>query len=254
MKRTLIVVSVLCLAAGVACSQSLYGPDTSTYRMDIYKNGSNPVASDGLLGINTLIHIGDDLGYIQRAVYQWNMDATQIPSGSVIDSAQVFFQYDILAGAYFLPVYYTNIGVDLHSSPNLDTIWNHFSRGIGSGQGYQYGQNGGENSVDSVRTTFPSGSSFVTALQTALSNKKFTLGINYQRDLGNDINYLWEVSDWTVALKIWYNPPGSMTISQKLANGNTYGFCWSISERKFRFKYGSILQCVSSEYCPIPAG
>lgn len=91
-------------------AQNIYQPYSQDLERDLYKTSTNSPQSDGLgqnqyeynIGINSyLAHY--------RAVYQWNIADSVIPSGSTINSVQINFTYTKLIGNYELNAEFFNV-------------------------------------------------------------------------------------------------------------------------------------------------
>ena len=104
-------------------AQATIGPITSDYRRDLIKDGSNPVTSNGLLDINTILTLGRYNNVYRRAVYQWTIPDNLIPDNSSIDYLEIYFNYT-KSDQYELPAGFFSISEDITdgSQTNLNQM------------------------------------------------------------------------------------------------------------------------------------
>lgn len=131
------------LISSITWAQTTYGPDTASYKREVFKTGNNKPNSYGLSYNNNLVRLGND-GYTKyRLFYQWLIPDNIIPDNSDIDSIEIFFIYVPYVSNYYLALRYYDVGLDI-VNPNMDSLWSRTDglNYIGEGQGFKYGYQG----------------------------------------------------------------------------------------------------------------
>lgn len=207
------ILALAVLSAHGQTSQS-FSPDTSSYRRGIYRS-TGAVQTYGLQSLSQVMQVGRYGQTKYRGLYQWSIPDGAVPDYAVIDTVQISFSFSLQlpqGAGYQLTAIFRNIEEDLVSA-NLDTLWNRSesaSRWIGNSTGDSW----------QVNAVFTSGTSAVEAVEDALSQDRFVLGIQASTETVSE--YLWWVSSSSMDLRVvWHRPSVNVSVGQRLQDGTT---------------------------------
>ncbi len=193
------------------------------YSIDIRKTGTQQTITTGglkqIINCNPtyLYYIGKDGSTRLRGIYQWNISS--IPEGSKIDGITVKFEYNVIS-LDECNLEYFNVGTDItNPNLNLEDLYNATDYTV-TGIGFGYGN---QSTNHEIISNFSGQSDpFILAVQNAVSQGRFTLGIAWRYDDPNAGNAEWFVYPGTYTITINYSSP-LITIDQKLSTGAQVG-------------------------------
>lgn len=211
-------------------SQSTYGPKQSDLRRNLYSLDFGPAQSNGLLNLEQNILFGSQniTGGPEidryRAIYQWNIEGSEIPEGSIITLVNISFAYEYYPAP--MTVYFYNISSDI-INPDLQPIFNFMNTPSNSMFSSE------ETSYKTFDLTFTNPNHpLMIAIQNSLLSNRFTLGLAE----GNYCAFVWSIKTPTVKLKIEFTPPEHLiTINQKLNNNQQVGLLRKWDEGTLNF-------------------
>ncbi|MFI5252232.1 MAG: T9SS type A sorting domain-containing protein [Bacteroidota bacterium] len=152
------------LSISTAQILGFYGPDTSQYRR-LFIDTDPPTGSMRPINSSSPLGWGGEGQYRFRDVYQWSLPDSVFPVNSIIDTVEIIGAVTTVLGD---SVGFYDIGVDL-INPDGNTVWNNFNS-----TRYLSTQAIINSAFDAV---FTAGSSFCAAVQNALSQQKFIMGV-----------------------------------------------------------------------------
>ncbi|MDR3666388.1 MAG: T9SS type A sorting domain-containing protein [Ignavibacteriaceae bacterium] len=198
-------------------AQGSIGPITSDSRTDLIRVNLDPVSSDGLLNLNTIVTIGRSGNSYRNAVYQWNIPDNLIPDNSSIDNIQIYFTYTKSDYSYELPAAFYSLSEDITngSTSNLGQMWSDMSStsldritGIND-NGFSKMIYSSNNSTNPLNVGF----------RNSLSNNRFVLGVRWDVE---SVNRQWFIDNSDVTITVHFTPPQqSVFVDQLLNDGST---------------------------------
>ena len=224
-----IFILILLYSTANIFAQSTYGPEQTDYRRDLSKYQDDAVQSNGLGGLNTEYVIGHESGpWIKRAVYQWNIDDTEIPDGSEITYVKLTLTYTKLGHSFELPANFYRISYDMISEDFFDEIFDEMDYTVSP-----IGQQLGVNNTITFESSDPN-HSFNLAVKNSLPGNKFVLGIKWDLD-HSSFDRTWGINNFNLKLSVTFTPLNQqVTVDQKLSDDTRVGtlkmWDWDISQ------------------------
>ncbi len=189
------------------------------FRKELVKNGSNDVLCTRCpLAQNSSSLVGREPGpIIYRDVWQWNIPDNVIPDGSIINSVHLSIKCTNQLGTGNLYALISNISYDISGDNNYNEIFAQMTVSnmaqVTSSNGYlDYQSNDPQDE-------------FIQALQNALSDDRFVIGIRWNNDVLTT-SKTWYLSNYYVYNQLYIEytvPVTTVTIDQRNSQNQQVG-------------------------------
>jgi len=151
-------------------------------------------------------YLGTYQGDRRRGFFQWSLPDNVIPDGSTINSARLYMHVSPFGHSYEMNAVLYGMELDLDQA-TAQLLWQR-SDWFNNQTEYHIGFATSTNYT--VDETFSSGSDFTNAIETALSDDFFTLGVVELRETSHQ--YPFRLIGLDVKLEIHYTPPSQQVL------------------------------------------